>query len=231
MKFVAYGASVMGPAHVVSGLPNQDSMFIRNSKKFWLAVVSDGMGSRPHAHIGSRLACKAAFDVTQQLDFSTPDRILVERIYQRWLQLLGNFSPNDAVATFLMAWGKPNGECRLFQLGDGAVLYHQNETKQLLMSKSEGTFSNETTGLGLSKKWSDWNCKKIKLKKSGQGLILMTDGISDDIDDLDDFSLALFDELKGKSKRNGKRWITRELEAWPTPHHTDDKTIAVIYRK
>lgn len=229
MRFLTYGVSVIGPGHIATGLPNQDAIFLRSSKKSWLAVLSDGMGSRPHAHIGSTLACQAAFSITQDLDFSTPDRILIERIYQRWLKMLGDISPNDAVATFLMAWGLPNGECRLFQLGDGAVLYHQDETAQLV-NQSDASFSNETTGLGLSKKWSDWHCKKVRLKKSGQGVVLMSDGISDDIDNLLIFTPALFESLKGKSKRHAKRWITRELDAWPTPKHTDDKSIAVIYR-
>ena len=58
----------------------------------------------------------------------------------------------------------------------------------------------------------------------------MTDGISDDLENLDQFAPEMIRCMANKGARYGKRWITRELEAWPTPHHTDDKTIVVIHR-
>ena len=59
----------------------------------------------------------------------------------------------------------------------------------------------------------------------------MTDGISDDLDQTDGFVNDMIEQMKGMSSRYGKEWIRRELESWPTPSHSDDKTIALIFRK
>lgn len=187
------------------------------------------MGSRPLSDIGSRLACQAVLAATRQCSFDTPNRDLILCIYKNWLHTLGNVTPNDAVATCLVAWGLASGECRLLQLGDGMISCH-GETSEQLSHRSENGFANETTGLGISRRISDWQCRTVKLHRPGQGIVLTTDGISDDIDDTAGFTEAIITRLRGKGIRYSKRWMTRELENWPTPKHTDDKTIAVIYR-
>ena len=230
MTFTLHSASVRGPGHIARKQPNQDAVLTRNNRHGWLAVVSDGMGSRLHADIGSRAVCQAVLRSTRQCKFNTSDRDLIQCIYQNWLELLGEINPNDAVATCLVAWGLKSGKCRLLQLGDGVILFSTKE-QGVLKSRAENSFGNETTGLGLSRKFSDWSCKETKLSAIGQGVVLMTDGISDDIEQIYDFTPAVIASLRGKGIRYGKRWITRELENWPTPFHTDDKTIAVIHRK
>lgn len=61
--------------------------------------------------------------------------------------------------------------------------------------------------------------------------MLMTDGISDDLnqDAHEKFFQKMQKELARRSVRNGKRWISTQLEQWPTPGHSDDKTIAMIW--
>ncbi len=229
MAFTLYSASVRGSGHITRNQPNQDSVLTRNNRQSWLAVVSDGMGSRCHADIGSKAACRAVLRATRQCSFDIPDRDFIQHLYQNWLAFLGTIDPEDAVATCLVAWGLKSGKCRLFQLGDGVISYN-SKSKGVLRGCHDNDFGNETTGLGLSRKFRDWSCKTVKLTAAGQGIILMTDGISDDIEQLDDFTPAVLSSLRGKGFRYGKRWMTRELENWPTPSHTDDKTIAVINR-
>ncbi|WP_064604481.1 PP2C family serine/threonine-protein phosphatase [Photobacterium sp. J15] len=223
-------ASVRGLGHIESGTPNQDAVLTRKWNSSWLAVVSDGMGSKPHSEIGSRCACRAVLMAVKSLPFAVTDNDLIHCIYKNWLGLLGDIKPNDAVATCLVAWGQANGKTRLLQLGDGTILYHANE-KGSLSERPEYGFGNETTGLGISRKYSDWACKQILLTKLGQGVALMTDGISDDLEHIDDFLPFMVQQMKGMGMRYGKQWITNELKAWPTPSNTDDKSIALIYRK
>lgn len=230
MGFYLRAASVRGPGHIESDTPNQDAVLTRKWRTSWLAVVSDGMGSRPHSDVGSRCTCKAVLMAVKALPFDTPDRELIHCIYRNWLGLLGDIKPNDAVATCLVAWGQVSGNTRLLQLGDGVILYHAIE-KGSLSQRSEQEFSNETTGLGVSRKYSDWVCKRILLAKPGLGLALMTDGISNDLEQIDSFLPAMVQHMKEMGIRYGKQWINRELKAWPTPAHTDDKSIALIYRK
>lgn len=229
MGYQIHSASVIGPGHISSGLPNQDAVLTRRWHKSWLAVVSDGMGSRPHSDIGSQCAVRAVLSAVQSLTFDVSDKELIHLIYKQWLGLLDKTKPNDAVATCLIAWGLASGETRLLQLGDGSIIYNANK-KGVLVERDEGAFGNETTGLGISRKYSDWNCTTIKLENRQHSIALLTDGISDDIVDSNDFLIYTGKKLKNMGHRYGKQWISRQLKDWPTPAHTDDKTIALIQR-
>ena len=230
MGFYLYSASVRGPLHIAENIPNQDAVLTRRWNHGWLAVVCDGMGSRKHSDTGARCACKAAHDILQNAPFDRPARELICHIYNQWLKYIGFITPDDAVTTCLIAWGKYSGETRLFQLGDGAILYHGNQMGQLSY-RSENQFSNETNGLGVSRQFSDWIVKKIVLLNKNHGLALMTDGISDDLVQSQEFVPYMIETLRKMKKRRIKKWLVNELENWPTPGHTDDKTIAIIYRR
>ena len=190
MKFVTYHASVRGPIHQRLGQPNQDAVLTRRWRRQWLMVVCDGMGSRPYADVGSKMACYAVRDTVLQSHFAISDRDLIQAVYKNWLDRLGSIKPNDAITTCLFAWGLSTGETRLFQLGDGAIY----------------------------------------LQKADQGVVLMTDGISDDLVGEESFLAELQPSLVKRSARMSKRWLVNQLMNWSTPHHTDDKTIAFIYR-
>ena len=59
------GSSVRGPAHRRAGQPNQDAWLSRQNRAFALAVIADGLGSRPHAAAGSRAACRAVAEAAR----------------------------------------------------------------------------------------------------------------------------------------------------------------------
>lgn len=224
-------ASVRGPGHYTDGLPNQDAVLIRHDRQRWLAVVSDGMGSRKQAAEGAKAVCYAANRAVREQSFGSEDRDLIKSIYGHWLTRLAELriQPNDAAATCLLAWGVPDGHFRLLQLGDGLIL-GEPEPAQGLCMRDQAGFSNDTTGLGISHRLTDWRSARGQLENHGDGLALMTDGISDDLGSLDGFVRSLVDDLRGVGARSAKAALTRELRDWPTPCHTDDKTIAVIYR-
>ena len=220
------GASVIGPGHVLEGLPNQDAFLNRQSSGGFLSVVCDGMGSKPHSHLGSRLACRAIHDVIRSADFLIDSQSLVESIYGHWLTLLDGLPQKDAVTTCLICWGNASGSIRYFQLGDGRIV-----APVQLFEGGDSYFSNETTGLGVSASFSDWRTGKFELDR-GQCIAVMTDGISDDLElgCENDLLAALIRSLKGKSPRRGKKTLAVDLHEWPTPNHLDDKTISVIVR-
>jgi len=222
-------ATAIGPAHIDQALVNQDSVKCKTFKGYWVVAVADGMGSRISSHIGSTLAVNTAVDACFSSPFNILDREIVTNIYSSWLSQLKtiDLSPNDAVTTLLFAWGNSNGEYRYFQLGDGEIVTNV----QKLTTSHTDNFSNETTGLGLSKKLSDWCIGTSTLTEHEKGLILMTDGISEDIDDHIGFCESIIDYATSKSRRSVKNKLTKLLENWPTPYHTDDKTIAVVILK
>jgi len=225
----AIGASVKGPAHETAGQPNQDAVGLWGLKGGWIATVADGLGSRPLSHIGSRTACQVARRTVTSAESLEDPKTLIGGIYRAWLSTLP-IPPVEAATTFLLAIAEADGRATLAQIGDGLLLYRANGMFGILTEAREG-FSNQTNALGLSKAWADWKSKQIKLEKPGDGIVLMTDGISDDLNwgELERFFNKLFREFEGRGPMKSKRWIKAELDNWPTPNHSDDKTIAMIW--
>lgn len=224
-------ASVIGPAHAKAGLPNQDAVLIRQGRWGWLAVVSDGMGSRSRADIGARTLCRSAWQSVRQLPFDCSNEVWVDTLYRRWLARLDELqiAPNDAITTCLLAWGLPDGRFRLAQLGDGLILGDPTPSKGLT-SRNISSFSNLTLGLGLSKSIEDWQFNEGRLIKPGDGLILMTDGIADDLGNTDGLVQTLIMDMRHRGARAARAMLVRDLSNWPTARHSDDKTIALIFR-
>ena len=141
-----------------------------------------------------------------------------------------NILPTDAATTCLFAWGNGDGEVRLFQLGDGAI-YYQTESFGQVSLKSDDLFSNQTNALGYSKKWDDWAYKKIHLTNKNHGIVLLTDGISDDLLNEQLFTSMLIQKAALRSVRQIKKYIKHELNHWSTPYHSDDKSIGIVFWK
>jgi len=221
-----YQCSVIGPAHIRDSSPNQDYQSVGYWKQRWAAVVCDGMGSRSKSDIGSREAVKAALLSVQTHDFNADNRTIIQALYLGWLAKLKSFNvdPSDAVTTCILVWGMADGRFRYAHLGDGMIA---SPTSVLTNVKATG-FSNETTGLGLSRNLSDWRFGSGFIREHRNCLLLMTDGISDDLLEPSAFSQYLTDTLRKKSRRQGKRWLERQLKNWPTPGHSDDKTVIVV---
>jgi serine/threonine protein phosphatase PrpC len=217
--------SVRGPLHISEGKPNQDSSLIRAVHNGWLAIVCDGMGSKPFSQIGSKQACRAVIDTVKSSSFTIDSKELIKSIYQRWLSYLGAIKPTDAVTTCLFCWLSRDGRIRTFQLGDGLIVV----SNVLSKSNDSNNFGNETTGLGKSTKFSDWKVQSFTLQ-TGDAVALMTDGISEDINPgmETQFMNEICNRINGKSFRQAKVWLKNELKAWATANHTDDKSIALL---
>lgn len=223
---------MIGPRNLREKKLNQDAVMHRFWKNNWCIAVCDGMGSKPLSHIGSSLACQSVYEVLKHCDFSLAEKEVAKKIYMYWLKLLKdkNILPTDAATTCLFAWGNRQGNVRLFQLGDGAI-YYQSESFGHVGVKSDDLFSNQTNALGYSKKWDDWSYKEIDLTDPNHGIILMTDGISEDLLNEQLFTSMLIQKATLHSVRRLKKYIQHELIHWPTPQHSDDKSIGIVFWK
>lgn len=228
VKFKNLNISVRGPRNTFDNVPNQDSSSIKILSVGLVVVVCDGMGSRSKADVGSKLACRAVVKVLSKLDFDTEDRLVIKNIYQYWINSLGIINPNQAVTTCLFAWVSNSGRIRTFQLGDGLIVSSVDKIKNNLLSEQK-TFGNITTGLGISNKFSDWEINRYTFNP-GDYIALMTDGISDDIVAGMELEFVQFviDNTLNKSTRLANTWLKKELHNWTTPHHLDDKTLALV---
>jgi len=228
---LAAGASVRGPAHAESGDCNQDALGLWGWRNGRLAAVSDGLGSRPLSHLGSQQACRSMRRVLREdVPWDDP-KALIGDLYRDWLQALP-LAPSRAACTLLLAACRPDGDTLVAQLGDGMLAYRAGGKFGILAPAREG-FSNQTEALGISRSWSSWNVARLRLSAPGDAVALMSDGVADDLDPrrTDEFLHMLRRACATRSRRRARGWLQRQLEAWPTPGHADDKTIAVIYRR
>ncbi|MEM5430581.1 PP2C family serine/threonine-protein phosphatase [Cupriavidus oxalaticus] len=227
----ATGATVTGPGHRFESALNQDALRVRGERGGWFAAVADGLGSRALSHVGSRLAVRIAQRTWDADGASSDARESIRQFYQSWLRALPAAAPDAFATTLLAARCGSDGSCRVIQLGDGLVLYRAAGVFDVLSGARTG-FGNETDALGVTRSFSAWRTARISLSEPGDGVMLMTDGVADDLrpECLEAFFGCLLAQARGRSRRGGRRWLERQLEAWPTALHRDDKSIALIFR-
>jgi serine/threonine protein phosphatase PrpC len=230
MKLAATGCSVVGPAHQQDNQPNQDAVLVQGIRKGWCIAVCDGLGSRQLSHKGSRLAANLIRSSTMRSDAVDCSAETVSLDLQKnWLDAVGqNSSPYET--TCLWASVDSNGLLKSAQVGDGLLLV-RSEGRFSVITPERSGFGNQTQTLSQAK-LCDWSFVETVLSQIGDGVLLMTDGISDDLipEQLEPFFDAVFMQLQQTNKRRCKAWLTQELMEWSTPLHGDDKSIAGIFR-
>ena len=229
--FRAAAASVIGPSHRNHGVPNQDACVLRGHKGGWLLAVADGLGSKPFSDLGSAIAARTAIDVLARECSAEDPRGQIEAIYNLWLKRLPVPRPVLAATTLLFVACDAEGYGWLAQLGDGlAVIREEGVTKTITNEKAG--FGNETDALGVTKSFRAWSHRRVAFTQQGDGVVLMTDGVADDLkpEMLGEFYDALRLAGMSRSKRRFRGWIERELAAWTTHLHSDDKTLGMIFR-
>lgn len=229
----SFGVSVIGPGHVVSGMPNQDAWASFHRSWGDGIAVSDGLGSKPLSDFGSRAACLA---VARAVRRSTRDprldrRLLADRIKSEWISLLEPLTPRECAATCLFAVQLNEGEVHLGMLGDGlaAVVTRDGSVASLSEDKSNG-FSNLTDALSLGVTAQDWRWLSIPADEC-QCVLVCTDGVSDDLSSMTGFVQGFYEAHRRLASVSAARRTRETLETWPTPKHSDDKTIACLLRE
>lgn len=229
MRVDIFGASVRGPAHVANGVPNQDAWLQAQAGDHCVVIVSDGMGSRPHAKVGSRAACSAVVDAVRmwrRRPLAAVD-VLLGLIHLLWRARIAPHAQEDCACTCLFAVIGPDGAGVAAQLGDGLLAIHDGSGVHPLSSRSDEGFSNETTGLGLATRLGDWRTETVPAGSSC--ILLCTDGVSDDLipEKVPDFINWLAKDVRAKREPQRRHFLAGSLREWPTPKHLDDKTVAM----
>ena len=226
----AAAGSVAGAAHLAERQANQDAVLLRGHRGGWFLALSDGMGSRPFSGIGSALAVRVAWQHMRQPEAWRDSRVLVKSFYERWLQALP-VPAHQAACTLLVATCDRYGSCSLAQIGDGAVVYCSGGQLGIFSPARDG-FANETDALGITSSFSAWKLGHVELRHAGDALMLMTDGVSDDLrtETLPGLLDYLHIMVKQRSRRRARRWLEKELAEWPVEMHGDDKSMGLICR-
>ncbi|WP_018633618.1 PP2C family serine/threonine-protein phosphatase [Neomegalonema perideroedes] len=231
MKFAVCGASVVGPGHLDLGAPNQDSLVVGGCRGGWIAAVADGLGSRRLSGHGSRGACRAARRVLREAPAESDPGAAIPKIHAGWLQELGALSSQEAATTLIFARATAQGEVMAAQLGDGLLLARCGGLLRRL-TPERSSFGDLTWALEENCAPERWILLRDRLSQPGDGVILATDGVADDLrpEDLGGFMDAVYATIRARSRRRAKLWLQDRLEHWPTPLHGDDKTLAAIFR-
>jgi serine/threonine protein phosphatase PrpC len=233
----AAGASVTGPAHLSDRKDGQDALALRGWRGGWIAAVADGLGSRANSRTGARLAVQAAQHVARQMPLQqgawrdVPAREVATSIYRRWLSSVPWTEKSSAATTLLLLACDAQGFSRIWQIGDGIVLCRLKGDVQVITPERLG-FGNQTRALGVQRAWSDWHTASFRLQNQNDLVMLMTDGVADDLPTpmLSGFTAVVHRELARRNRRQARRWLTHELTHWATPQHSDDKTMAVVFK-
>lgn len=233
MALFCFGATVAGPAHLREGRPNQDAWSHTAVAAGHVVVVADGMGSRPLADIGAKAACAAVPEAlrTWARHGSTDTSLLLGLVHLLWRARLGDHDPAQAATTCLFAFMRNDGSGIAAQLGDGLILLCDDAGVRPLRTRRDDAFANTTEALGVTNAISAWTT--VTLDPATRGVLLCTDGVSDDLLPERHHDFATWVEGEIGSQHPATRWrrLARELREWPTPHHIDDKSVAWLGRQ
>ncbi len=214
---------------------NQDAYKCKETKKYLLAVVADGVGSATNSHIGSSQAVRAvqrAFVQWRTLN-EKKNTVLLQLIHFNWNLLINdcNYEKKDCSTTCLFVYiNKETQSALIGQLGDGLIFF-QSKDESYISPKSMDF--NYTQALGSSKNSKDWQIKTMDVEFKNMKLFLATDGISDDIVEgkEEDFLDYLITSLKDTTMNKRFFLLRKILKNWPTKFHSDDKTICISWSK
>ena len=225
----SFGASVRGPHHIAEGLPNQDAWAKFHQGWGDGIVVSDGVGSKPFSSFGSHAACLAVEFAARACCTSgeIEHNALFSNIQANWLRLVAPLEPRDCAATCLFALHL-DGVIHLGMLGDGlaAIAKSDGSVVSLSENKTQG-FSNITTALSSKVSAKDWQYLSLPGEQC-IAVLLCTDGVADDLDNADGFVSSFAETHRTLAPVSANRRIHEMLENWPTPKHSDDKTLACL---
>lgn len=223
--------SCVGPAHLRSGLPNQDAWLLRRLPWGELAVVADGLGSRAMAHQGARAVCRAALQAA--VECRSPGgfqaQSLLAALHAAWLSALWPHAVRECATTCVLAL-RTGPVLLLAQLGDGmAVACGRPGKPSFLLNVGLSDFGNETDCLAEHHAPQDWRVASLDASDFS-GLVLCTDGIAADIVGGREsaFAADLVAAGHASGPRLQRRQARRWLKDWPVMGHTDDKTIVCM---
>jgi hypothetical protein len=155
----AIAASVKGESHIKASLPCQDRNGYEITEKYFVAVVSDGLGSERHSDIGSKVVVESALGfiknvLQEKLPNKTPDwkKILSEcALYSRnALQKKSGVEKLDISeygATLIVVIGTIDW-LAIAHLGDGAVVAgFENGDIEIVSNPQQLEFDNDVIPL------------------------------------------------------------------------------------
>lgn len=221
------GISIMGSYHNI----NQDYFYTKSYKDGYIMVVSDGMGSKSHSHIGSKCICESVYDVISNLKYDLDCISFKDVLYfchNEWKKRLYEYDITKCYATLLVVVLR-DGKLHAARLGDGFIAIYADNKVTCLYDKKEDFFVNETECLKEELDRAQIEVVEIKFNEF-RGVISCTDGIEIGTmkeNELSSFAKEFIEEYSIKEKDEIVSEIEPWVRSWPS---SDDKTLAFILK-
>lgn len=229
MGWKSLGASVAGPAHGRLARRNEDAWQVWSDSLGTLAVVADGLGSRPHARAGARalvLAARQAWRHWAPAPVVSPEDY-IRLVEVLWRLSLRAISPEDAATTCLMVGIRADGRMLRCQLGDGVIGWEEAEAFCRL-GPARADFVTSTLCLGAPHRLLDWS---FRLDTEAPDVVLLaTDGVADDLQEDRRLGFLRWLRTDVAPLPKAQEKLTQALNDWPVPNHLDDKTLVLLWK-
>ena len=222
-RWKGWGVSQRGPLHIKNSIPNQDSFILKTYTWGAAAAVCDGLGSKPHSHIGSKKLCEAFIQTVKMFEFEKDLSFFEKIMLPMWEMKISPIQDKDALSTIIFTIIKDK-KVYIANSGDGGIVILG---KKELVFEDSGEFSNITTPFGYQKlNWRMFDEDDI------DAVMLCSDGIYDDLQKnrIKDFAKDYINHYKNIPPLKRYFEIKRFLKNWPIKGHTDDKTILTLYK-
>lgn len=230
--------SEIGPLHLRLGLPNQDAYHLELESEPLLIAVSDGLGSKPLSQLGAQAVSRAVVKLAQHCVGKSEIEPLywLKLFHDLWLEELQDIDVEQCrcTALFAMVLGE---QTFIAQLGDGdcCIITSKQivgeQQVRFLTDKDDDLFANQTHSLGNQFQASQW---QFCLQPTAEldACFLVTDGIADDLalEHRASFYVELLSQYRQLSDDEVKADVRSWISHWPVTGHSDDKTIAALYR-
>jgi len=227
--FSFYGASIIGKNHLSNKKPNQDYFLIKNRKDFSFSIMCDGLGSKKHSHLGSKLLSRIFLTFSFLLNSNLIRIKMVIRVvtfFWKFFTFLYGSSHFDTTCQFIFI---TSSYVVVGQLGDGLITVTKNGYLSFFESNHDH-FINETTSINRSK-FKNWRINVVELQTNDVVVLsMMTDGISNDLNRHNyskflDFILNNLKKFNVSSDKNN--FINELLVQLPNQNNKDDKSFVV----
>ena len=225
-KFFGWSNSVIGPLHLLNGIPNQDYAKFYISNKITIGVVCDGLGSKKYSHIGSKTLADSLIKCAKIFDFSKDISLFKSLLKSIWDIEKYPYSDMDTGTTLLFCIIQ-KGIVRIGMVGDGAIVLLGKQDKIITPDKND-SFGNITRSFGANSDiiWHEYKASDI------DSVVMFTDGISDDLapERMINFASNFVVEYKNKHQVQREIIINKWLKEWPVRGHSDDKSILALVK-
>lgn len=216
------GISVQGSYHD----RNQDSFLVKKLNKGFVAVLSDGLGSKKHSQAGARAICESVVEIAEARGSALEEAdpiAFVREAYARWKDKLKGYTLSDCYATmlvFLIYAGKGFA----IRLGDGFIGFWADGEIRVLYDKKADYFANETDCLTENLLYERLEICDFEISEL-RGGVMCSDGVG--IGNMEEKELMGFtkDFIEGYCEMSREE-ISADVQSWLSDWPgADDKTL------